>query len=124
MQSYGKNDCRSRAYKMRTMGRTIRTLLKAFNCKGHILLFNRKQIYSEKHDRASNIYVVTWHCPVEIWKELNPDYKPHKETRWHDEVLIESFKQADVLKFLGNRYKELFGGGDNEKIAKTDNRTT
>lgn len=73
----------------------INKLLRAFRARGQIVLLERKQIFSEQYG------VLTKYTAVEQYNAENQ--KKHKKKK---DVIVEGFKQPDVLKALVTHYKE------------------
>ena len=68
--------------------KTIKTLQMGINSKGHRLLYNRKQWYSDKQQRPINIYTVS----REVWNEDRGKY---------DNVqLFSTYSQVQLVKYL------------------------
>ncbi len=80
------------------LNRKINKLLQAFRARGQIVLLTRKQIFSEQHG------ILTKYTVIEQYDALRR--RKHKRKK---EVIVEGFKQLDILKALIKHYK---GGAD------------
>jgi hypothetical protein len=88
-----------------TMQRKIAKLTKAMAVDGRIYLYNREQIYSSQLKKVCTIHKLYHVCTVQEYMKTHPQHKKKKDQAFVRELVIDSFKQVDILLTLADLYK-------------------
>ena len=85
----------------------IYKLIRAFEIKGQVYLFNRVQFYSEKAERVCTAYKLSHRMSVEKYNLLHPEKKKNpKKYNYVIQEVMKSYSEIDILKYLAEIYKE------------------
>jgi hypothetical protein len=90
----------------KTVSITIYKLLKAFLYVRHeIYLYDKTQVWSDKLGKVCVVHKLYKQWDLKEYKKIRPEYKPKKNQKQKKELVMDSFKQVDILLELVDRYK-------------------
>lgn len=88
-----------------SIARKIKKLMKALQLRGEIYFYDRKQLWSEKHEKVYTMHTLVKPQSIEEYKRKHPHFHPKKGQKTVRETICKTPAQIELLLTLVRIYK-------------------